>query len=167
MSFQVWVFFLLTKPSLQYRATHIKPSWYKFGILSKRNNILGQVKKYIDNNLDPNSKSFSNDLSVQEILSSMGITDDDYCWSLSSSPDNDCEIHLKKSPGSCLVNNYNLVLLKAWEANLDIQPVHNYFKALTYMTACFSSLKVKCQNHWNRLQRPQKNLSKKVSRSND
>ena len=34
----------------------------KFGILSKRNNILGQVKKYIDNNLDPNSKSFSNDL---------------------------------------------------------------------------------------------------------
>ena len=167
MSFQVWVFFLLTKPSLQYRAAHIKPSWYKFGILSKRNNILGQVKKYIDNNLDPNSKSFSNDLSVQEILSSMGITDDDYYWSLSSSPDNDCEIHLKKSPGSCLVNNYNLVLLKAWEANLDIQPVHNYFKALTYMTACFSSLKVKCQNHWNRLQRPQKNLSKKVSRSND
>ena len=29
----------------------------KFGILSKRNNILGQVKRYIDNNLDPNSKS--------------------------------------------------------------------------------------------------------------
>ena len=119
----------------------------KFGILNKRNNILGQVKKYTDNNLDPNSKSFSNDLSIQEILSSMGITDDDYYWSLSSSPDNDCEIHLKKSPGSCLVNNYNLVLLKAWEANLDIQPVQNYFKVLTYMTACFSSLKVKCQNH--------------------
>ena len=70
----------------------------KFCILSKRNYILGQVKKYIDNSLDPNSKSFSNDLSIQEILSNMGITeDDDY-----------------------------------WAANLDIQPVHNYFKALTY-----------------------------------
>ena len=34
---------------------------HKSGILSKRNNILGQVKKYIDNNLDPNSESFSND----------------------------------------------------------------------------------------------------------
>ena len=45
---------------------------------------------------------------------------------------------MKKSAGLCFVNNYNPVLLKAWEANLDIQPVHNYFKALTYMTAYFS-----------------------------
>ena len=67
----------------------------------------------------------------------MGITEDDYYWALSISPDNDYEIHLKRSTGSCFVNNYNPVLLKAWEANLDIQPVHNYFKALTYMTACF------------------------------
>ena len=58
----------------------------KFGILSKRNNILGQVKKYIDNNnLDPNSRSFSNDLSIQEVLSSMGITEDYYYWTLSIS----------------------------------------------------------------------------------
>ena len=110
----------------------------KFGILSKRNNILGQVKKYIDNNLDPNSKSFSNDLLIQEILSSMGITEDDYYWALSISPDNDYEIHLKRSTGSCFVNNHNPVLLKVWEPNLDIQPVHNYFKALTYMAAYFS-----------------------------
>ena len=54
----------------------------KFDIISKRNNILGQVKKYIRNNLDPNSKSFSNDLSVTEIISSMGITEDDYYWHL-------------------------------------------------------------------------------------
>ena len=109
----------------------------KFGILSKRNYILGQVKKYIDNNLDPNSKSFSNDLLIQEILSSMGITEDDYYWALSISPDNDYEIHLKRSTGSCFVNNYDPILLKAWETNVDIQPVHNYFKALTYMTAYF------------------------------
>ena len=64
----------------------------------------------------------------------MRITEDDYYWTLSISPDNDNEIHLKRSTGSCFVNNYNPVLLKAWEANLDIQPVHNYFKALTYMT---------------------------------
>ena len=100
----------------------------KSGLLSNRNNILGQVKNYIDNSLDPNSKSFSNDLSIQEILSSMGITD--------ISPDNDYEIHLKKSTGLVfVVVNYNPVLLKAWEANLDIQPVYNYFKALIYITA--------------------------------
>ena len=54
----------------------------KFNMLSKRNHILGQIKKYIDNNLDPNSKSFSNDFSVQEILSNMGITEDDNYWAL-------------------------------------------------------------------------------------
>ena len=47
------------------------------------------------------------------------------------------EIHLKRSTGSCFVNNYNPVLLKAWKENLDIQPVHNHFKALTYMAAYF------------------------------
>ena len=76
-------------------------------------------------------------MSIQEILSSMGITEDDYHWGLSISPDNDYEIHLKRSTGSSFVN-YNSVLMKAWEANLDIQPVHNYFKALPYMIACFS-----------------------------
>ena len=81
----------------------------KSGLLSNRNNILGQVKNYIDNSLDPNSKSFSNDLSIQEILSSMGITEDDYYWALSISPDNDYEIHLKRSTDSCFVNNYNPV----------------------------------------------------------
>ena len=106
------------------------------GILSKTNNILGQVKNCIDNNLDPNSKSFFNDFSIQEILSSMGITEGDYYWALSISPDNDYEIHLKKSTGLVfVVVNYNPVLLKAWEANLDIQPVYNYFKALIYITA--------------------------------
>ena len=109
----------------------------KFGILSKRNNILGQVKRYIDNNLDPNSETFSNDLSIREILSSMGITEVDYYWALSISPDNDYEIHLKRSTGLCFVNNYNPVLLNTWKANLDIQPVHNYFEALTKMAAYF------------------------------
>ena len=71
----------------------------------------------------------------------MGITEDDYYWTLSISPGNDYEIHLKRSAGSCFVNNYNPVLQKAWEANLDIQPVHNFFKALTYMTTYFSKSK--------------------------
>ena len=46
---------------------------------------------------------------------------------------------MKRSTGLCFVDNYNSVLLKAWEANLDIQPVHNYFKALIYMKAYLSN----------------------------
>ena len=29
-------------------------------------------------------------------------------------------------------------MLKAWQANLDLQPVHNYYKALSYMASYFS-----------------------------
>ena len=121
MSFEVWAFFT-DKTIIAIPLQHTSNQVDKFGILSKRNNVLSLVKKYIDNNLDPNSKSFSNYLSIQEILSSMGITEDDYYWALSISPDNDYEIHLKRSTGSCFVNSYNPVLLKEWEANLDIQP---------------------------------------------
>ena len=67
MSFQVWLFFT-DKTIIAIPLQHTLSQVDKFEILSKRNNILGQVKKYIDNNLDPNSKSFCNDLSIQEIL---------------------------------------------------------------------------------------------------
>ena len=40
---------------------------------------------------------------------------------------------------SCFVNNYNSVLLKAWRANIDLQPVTNYYKAVAYMTAYIST----------------------------
>ena len=36
------------------------------------------------------------------------------------------------------MSNYNPVLLKAWQANIDLQPVYNYYKAVSYMTTYFS-----------------------------
>ena len=30
------------------------------------------------------------------------------------------------------------MLLKAWQANIDLQSVYNYYKAVSYMTAYFS-----------------------------
>ena len=39
---------------------------------------------------------------------------------------------------NCIINNYNPVLLKAWLANIDLQPVYNYYKEVSYMTAYFS-----------------------------
>ena len=45
---------------------------------------------------------------------------------------------MKRSPASYFVNKYDPVLLTAWEANLNIQSVHNYYKALTFITVYFS-----------------------------
>ena len=66
------------------------------------------------------------------------ITENDHYWTMSISPETDYEIHLKRSPGSFFVNSHNPVLHKAWEANLDIQPVQNSCKELRYMTTYFS-----------------------------
>ena len=57
---------------------------------------------------------------------------------LSISDDNDFQIHLRRPPNSCFVNNYFDEGLMAWKANIDIQPVFNHYKAVTYMCAYFS-----------------------------
>ena len=38
----------------------------------------------------------------------------------------------------CFINNYFVDGLCAWEANLDIQPFFNHYKAVSYMCAYFS-----------------------------
>ena len=75
---------------------------------------------------------------MQDFLASIEIIEDDYYWALAISPKTDFQTHVKRSMGSNFASNYNPVLLKAWKANLDIQPVYNYNKALTSMTVYFS-----------------------------
>ena len=61
-----------------------------------------------------------------QIIFNIEVTEIDYYWVLSISPETDYVIHLKRRTGSSFVNNYNPVLLKTWKVNLDIQQVHNY-----------------------------------------
>lgn len=68
----------------------------------------------------------------------MEISRLDYETALSISHDSDFPIHLKRPPDSCLINNYFQDGLLLWGANLDIQPVLNQCKAVTYMSACIS-----------------------------
>ena len=68
----------------------------------------------------------------------MGITENDYYNALQISSDSDFQTHLKCAPNSCFVNNYFEEGLMAWQANTDIQPVFNEYKAVTYMCAYFS-----------------------------
>ena len=114
------------------------PETEKQDILSKRSKILGVVKDYIDNNLNPHTSNYNPNQTIQQILLSLGLNEEKYYAALSTSPDQDFEIHLRRPPNSCYVNNYFTIGLEAWEANLDIQPVFNYFKAISYMCSYFS-----------------------------
>ena len=57
------------------------------------------------------------------------------------SDDNDFQIHYKRPPNSCFVNNG----LMAWEANMNIQPVFNHYKAVAYMCAYLSKSEMSVQ----------------------
>ena len=114
-------------------------------VLTWRNMLLKQVKRYIDNNLnpakvnlmDPTKDNFTQPLSIKEILDKLEISSDDYYRTLPISKDEDLELHLKRQPNSCFVNNYFDVGLKTWQDNIDIQPVFKEYKAMTYMCQCF------------------------------
>ena len=71
-------------------------------------------------------------------MNGLEIIEEDYYWALSVSSVNDYQIHLKLNPDSCFLNNYNPAMLKAWQANIDLQPAHNYYKALSFMASYFS-----------------------------
>jgi len=120
--------------------------------LTQRNAVLSKVKSYIDTNLNPRKTNifeqgepnFIEVDSIETILNSLGITLEDYEHFLSISPDKDFHMHLKRDAKSCFVNNYFSDGLLSWEANIDIQPVFNYYKAITYMCAYFSKCEEKC-----------------------
>ena len=77
-------------------------------------------------------------MTVNEALTFLNIVEVGYFDIVSLIPAPDFEIHLRRTPNSCFINNYNPVMLKAWRANMDLQPVFNYYKAVSYMSVYFS-----------------------------
>ena len=90
-----------------------------------------------NNFLDSTADNYELD-DIPTILQSLGLNETEYYDALSISPDNDFQIHLRCPPNSCFINNYFEEGLIVWEANIDIQPVINHYKAVTYMCAYFS-----------------------------
>ncbi|XP_066928370.1 uncharacterized protein [Clytia hemisphaerica] len=84
------------------------------------------------------AENFSPVPTIDEILNELDIPKNDYEYALSVSEDDDFHLYLKRDSNACFVNNYFTEGLKAWQANLDIQPVFNYYKAVTYMCAYLS-----------------------------
>ena len=124
----------------------------KVEIFKWRNELLKKIKLHINTELNPAKKNFHNFAkddyepvkSIEEILLLLDIPTDDYYKALRISGDNDFQIHLRRPTDSCFVNNYFKEGLLAWEANIDIQPVLNHYKAITYMCAYLSKTEDEC-----------------------
>ena len=121
-------------------------------LLKNRNNILWKVKEYINRNLNPSARKFTdsskNDSedrqSVEAVLEELGISKTIYLRAWSISDKDDFQIYLKKSTNSCFVNYYFYEGLMTWEAYIDIKPVFYQYKAMTYMFVYLSKLEDEC-----------------------
>ena len=101
--------------------------------------MLKKFKSCIDNHLNPAKKNIDSTRDnfvkpLQMIQPQAGfkllmiIVIDTFLYQ----KDVDFELHLKRKPNSCSVNN-NYDGLKAWETYMGIQPVFNEYKAVAYI----------------------------------
>ena len=103
----------------------------KTNILTRRKEILSLMKQKIDEVLNPSIADYNSLLTPEEIFQEIAITNEKYEWALTISPDSDCELHLKRPIDSCFTNNYSIVGIKGFAANVDLQPVFNHCKCIT------------------------------------
>ena len=103
----------------------------KSNILGRRTKILTSVTQKIHEVLNPSKPDYNEALNEADIINSIGITEDEYHWALSISPDTDFELHLNTPVDSCFTNNYFVAGIKGFAANVDLQPVFNHYKCIT------------------------------------
>ena len=107
-------------------------------MLQNRNEILSLVKQKIDEVLNPSLSTYNSLLTEDDIFTSIGISKDQYLSALSISSDSNYELHLKRSLDSCFINNYFIAGLKGFGANVDLQPVFDHYKCITYVCSYFT-----------------------------
>ena len=113
-------------------------------ILCRRSDILSSVKLKIDELLDPRKANYNVNITDKDLLNLAGVSDKEYEWALSISGDSDYALHLKRSVDSCFINNYFVAGIKGFSANVDLQPVFNHYKCLTYICSYFSKDETEC-----------------------
>lgn len=116
----------------------------KTNILTRRKDILSLMKQKIDDVLNPSIADYNSLLTPEEIFQEIAITNEEYEWALTISPDSDCELHLKRPIDSCFTNNYSIAGIKGFAANVDLQPVFNHYKCITYVCSYFTKDETEC-----------------------
>ena len=116
----------------------------KKSMLTRRNEILSLVKEEINKVLNPNKPEYDPTKTEEELLSSLGITEEQYYWALSVSGDSDVDLHLKRPLDSCFINNSFVAGVKGFRANVDLQPIFNHYKCVTYVCSYFTKDETEC-----------------------
>ena len=116
----------------------------KKNTMDRRKEILSLVKDKIDDVLNPSESNYDSTLTEADVFNSVNITEEQYYWALSISPDSGYELHLRRPIDSCFINNYFIAGIKGFAANVDLQPVFNHCKCITYVCSYFTKDETEC-----------------------
>ena len=73
---------------------------------------------------------------IVEFLEIAKVNQDDYYFALKYSRAG-YTVHLRRDLDEIYINSYNIEWIRAWNANIDIQPCFDHFAVLTYVTEYF------------------------------
>ena len=74
---------------------------------------------------------------ILELLKKAEVSEDEYIEALSWSR-NGYSIHLKRDIDEIYINSYDPEWIRAWDGNIDKQPVFDFFEVITYVTEYFT-----------------------------
>ena len=94
--------------------------------------------------MNPSKENYDATITENDIFDSAGVTEEEYYWALSISADSDFDLHLKRPKDSCFINNYFVAGIKGFAANVDLQPVFNHYKCITYVCSYFTKDETEC-----------------------
>ena len=80
------------------------------------------------------SKDFDKTMTFENFLEKVGVKENEYVDALSISSSGNVLV-LKRSPKEIYTNNYNPEMLKAWNANMDIQIALDPYAVITYVVS--------------------------------
>lgn len=127
------------------------PDKLKVEVMERINRILRKVQNYLTqswihqkNLYDPARDDFEEVSCIEHTLILLQISKSEYEAALSISDDDDFQVHFKKPPNSCFVNNFFFGVKIAWKTNLDVQTVFNHYKVVVYMYSYLSKSDDKC-----------------------
>ena len=116
----------------------------KINTLNRCKEILSSVKQKIDEVLNPSKPDYNPSFTQDDLFKQVGTNKQEYEAALSISPDSDYGLHLKRSLDSCFTNNYSIAGIKGFAANVNLQPVFNHYKCITYICSYFTKDETEC-----------------------
>ncbi len=81
-----------------------------------------------------NDKEIPNDITIEEVLERANVTSSNYEKALSTTKSGE-SIILKRKPNAKRTNQYNPAIIRAWEANTDMQYITNAFACVMYIAS--------------------------------